>query len=69
MEHAHYLQSSCKHHIWGGVSPYSRIYGKDGYQTWKTEIEPKKKSVHNIICLVYCVKNNIEEACTKFSTS
>lgn len=68
MEYEH-LQSSCKHHIWGGASPYSRIYGKDDYQTWKTEIESKKKSVHNIISLVYCVKNNIEEASRKFSTS
>lgn len=62
-----HLRSSCKHHIWGGASPYSKIYGKDDYQTWKTVTESKKKSVHNIISpLMNCVKNNTSR---KFSTS
>lgn len=43
-----YLQSFCKHHIWGGVGPYSKIYGRDGYRTWKTEGEFYKMSVRKI---------------------
>lgn len=70
MEYEH-LQSSCKHHIWGGATPYSKIYGKDDYQTWKTATVSKKNSVHKIsrplkYCKTVISKRNLQNK-TKLS--
>lgn len=31
-----YLRSACRHHILDGSFPYSMLYGKGNFQTWKT---------------------------------